>query len=112
FILGDDIRLLVDPSPQDESELSKFLRVAERVGFHKIFLTHHHPDHHEFAPAIARVRNLPILMSPDTHQRIMAKWGPDYFEDCRVQYVYEGDIVCQSQGVDVMAFNVPGHDEG
>src|SRR5690606_384217 len=65
FILGDDIRLLVDPSPQDESELSKFLRVAEGVGFHKIFLTHHHPDHHEFAPAIARVRNLPILMSPD-----------------------------------------------
>lgn len=112
FILGDDERILVDPSPKDEAELAKFLKVAEKVGFHKIFLTHHHPDHHEFAPAIARVRGLPILISSDSHQRILAKWGPDYFEGCRVQYVNEGDVLCKSQGVDVMAFNVPGHDEG
>ena len=112
FIIGDDVRLLIDPSPKDDAELAKFLKVAERVGFHKIFLTHHHPDHHEYAPAIARVRGLPMLMSPDTHQRILAKWGADYFDGCKIQYVHEGDILCQSQGVDVMAFNVPGHDEG
>lgn len=112
FILGDDEKILIDPSPKDEAELARFLKVAERVGFHKIFLTHHHPDHHEFAPAIARVRNLPLLMSPDSHQRILAKYGADYFEGCRVHYVHEGDTVCVSQGVDVVAFNVPGHDEG
>lgn len=112
FIFGDDERVLVDPSPMDEAELARFLKVAERVGFHKILLTHHHPDHHEFACDIARVRNLPMYMSQDTHQRILAKWGPDYFEGCRVKYVQEGDVICQSQGVDVFAFNVPGHDEG
>lgn len=112
FILGDDERILVDPSPKDEAELAKFLKVAERVGFHKLFLTHHHPDHHEFAPAIARVRGMTIMMSSDSHQRILAKWGPNYFQGCRIQYVNEGDVICKSQGVDVVAFNVPGHDEG
>tara|TARA_R110000868_G_scaffold38661_1_gene135012 strand:+ start:13729 stop:15000 length:1272 start_codon:yes stop_codon:yes gene_type:complete len=112
FILGDEEKILVDPSPKDEKELARYLKVAEAVGFDKIFLTHHHPDHHEFAPEIARVRGLPILMSADSHQRILVKWGPDYFRDCRIQYVHEGDVVCRSQGVDVIAFNVPGHDEG
>ncbi len=112
FIVGDEEKILIDPSPIDEAELARFLRVAEKIGFHKIFLTHHHPDHHEFAPAIARVRNLPLLMSADTHQRIMAKWGVDYFEGCRIQYVNEGDVICRSCGSDVVAYSVPGHDEG
>lgn len=112
FIIGDEEKLLIDPSPKDDIELARFLKTAESIGFHKIFLTHHHPDHHEYAPAIARVRNLPILMSPDSHQRILIKWGPEYLEGCRIQYVHEGDIVCRSCGVDVVAYNVPGHDEG
>ncbi len=112
FILGDDEKILVDPSPKDDEELARFLRTAEKVGFDKVFLTHHHPDHHEYAPDIARARNLPMLMSADTHQRILVKWGEDYFRDCKIIYVNEGDVVCKSQGVDVLAYKVPGHDDG
>ncbi len=112
FILGDDEKILVDPSPRDDEELARFLRTAEKIGFDKIFLTHHHPDHHEYAPDIARARSLPMLMSADTHQRILVKWGPEYLRDCKIIYVNEGDVVCKSQGVDVLAYKVPGHDEG
>lgn len=112
FIFGDDEKILVDPSPKDEAELAKFLATAEKIGFDKIFLSHHHPDHHEFAPEIARARSLPILMSADTHQRILVKWGSEYLRDCKIKYVNEGDIVCVSQGVEVLAYKVPGHDEG
>jgi len=112
FILGDGEKILVDPSPKDEQELARFLKTAEEVGFGKIFLSHHHPDHHEFAPDIARARSLPMLMSADTHQRILVKWGPEYLRDCKIIYVNEGDVICKSQGVDVLAYKVPGHDEG
>lgn len=112
FILGDSEKILVDPSPKDEQELARFLETAEKVGFDKIFLSHHHPDHHEFAPDIARARSLPMLMSADTHQRILVKWGPEYLRDCKIIYVNEGDVICKSQGSDVLAYKVPGHDEG
>jgi ribonuclease/clavin/mitogillin len=80
-------------------------------GLDKILLTHHHPDHHESAPDLARDLKVPMLMSRDTHMRLTKK-DPDYFKGIQVDFVKEGDVVTQWLGRDVLIHEVPGHDEG
>lgn len=111
FIIGDHRKLLLDPSPKDEAELAKFLHVANRIGIDAIFLTHHHSDHHQFAPEIAHRYKLPIILSQDTHQRLTMK-DPDYFLGLKVIEVQEGDEVTTWLGHSVKVYEVPGHDEG
>lgn len=112
FIIGDGgldaPKLLIDPSPKDELELMKFLKSADLVGFDSIFLTHHHPDHYEFADIIAKKYNIGIELSEDTYNRI----GEKYFEGIKVTLRKEGDIVTRSLGQSVRVYEVPGHDEG
>lgn len=111
FLIGDIRKLLLDPSPKDHEELTKLLHVANKFGIDAIFLTHHHPDHHEFAPEIAHRYKLPILLSADTHRRLKAK-NPDYFLGLKVIEVKEGDEVTTWLGHPVKVYEVPGHDEG
>lgn len=113
FLIGDSTakKLLLDPSPKDEGELAKTLHVANKFGIDAIFLTHHHPDHHEFAPEIAHRYKLPIILSKDTHQRLL-KINPDYFLGLEVVEVKEGDTVTTWLGHPVKVFEIPGHDEG
>lgn len=110
FIIGDNdqVKILIDPSPKNEQELSKFLRSVDKIGFDKIMLTHHHPDHYEFSNQIARKYNVDMLMSEDTYNRI----GKDYFLGIKVHFIKEGDILTKSLGHDVLVYEVPGHDEG
>jgi glyoxylase-like metal-dependent hydrolase (beta-lactamase superfamily II)/8-oxo-dGTP pyrophosphatase MutT (NUDIX family) len=114
FLLGDaqSHRILVDPSPASEEEMGKLCEVVERFGIHEVFLTHHHPDHHERAPDIARRFGVPIGMSEDTQQRLHAKKGYDYFRDLAVHHYREGDLICRWLGRPVHIYEVPGHDEG
>lgn len=114
FLLGDSQshRILVDPSPASADEMAKLCEVVERFGIHEVFLTHHHPDHHERAPDIARHFGVPIGMSEDTQRRIEAKKGLDYFRDLAVHHFREGDVICRWLGHPVLVHEVPGHDEG
>lgn len=114
FLLGDSQshRILVDPSPASDEEMDKLCRLVDRFGIHEVFLTHHHPDHHERAPDIARRLGVPIGMSEDTQQRLLAKKGMDYFHDLAVHHYREGDVICRWLGRAVHVVEVPGHDEG
>ncbi len=110
FIIGDEdaVKYLIDPSPKDALECEKFIKSISKIGFHKIFITHHHPDHYEFVREISRQFNAPIEMSEYTFQAI----GPDYFSGFDVTFRKEGDVITKSLGSDVYVYEVPGHDEG
>jgi ribonuclease/clavin/mitogillin len=109
FLIGD---ALIDPSPKDEDELIKLNGSLEQFSFSKILLTHHHADHHEFAPRIAKEKNIPILISQDSLDRINARWGADYFSGVKIIIINDGDILTDWKGQDVHLMSVPGHDEG
>ncbi len=113
FIIGDgeDVnspKLLIDPSPKDELELEKFLKSVDKIGFDKIFLTHHHPDHYQYANVIAKKYKVGIELSRDTYERI----GASYFEGIDLIFRAEGDVVTKSIGQNIRVYEVPGHDEG
>lgn len=110
FIIGDDdaVKYLIDPSPKDEAELEKFIKSISKIGFDKIFITHHHPDHYEFSRDIALRFKAPMEMSEFTYTII----GAEYFKGIEVTLRKEGDVITKSLGHDVVVYEVPGHDEG
>jgi endoribonuclease LACTB2 len=109
FLIHD---VLIDPSPKDEEEYRRFKNSVKKFDVKKIFLTHHHPDHHEFAPRIARELKVSIGMSKDTCERIHSLWGKDYFKDIEIQIFKEGDTLTLTSNGKVKILEVPGHDEG
>ena len=114
FMIGDDdaTRFMIDPSPKDEATLERLCNTAEKVGFDAIFLTHHHPDHRQYADAIARRYNLPIHLSQDSFERINKKTAGRFFTGIETIIRSEGEVLTQWLGRDVQIFAVPGHDEG
>lgn len=114
FIIGDvsERRLLIDPSPESEEELIKYLSLADSIGFDEIFITHHHPDHYEFAIDIARERSIKVHISEDSFNRIKKKEGTNFFENIQISHPKEKDIITKWKGEDVSIYEVPGHDEG
>jgi ribonuclease/clavin/mitogillin len=114
FRIGDDgaPQLLLDPSPESEAELTRVLKTLEADPPEFVFLTHHHPDHHQFANVLARKLGLPVCISEDSHGRIRAKHGSDYFDGIEVRLVGEGEVMTRWHGEDVRVYAVPGHDEG
>ncbi len=91
--------------------LSKLLFTLASFKVERIFLTHHHPDHHEHSVQMAKELKVPMQMSADTYQRLEKKY-PGYFAGVDVLLVKEGDILTDWLGRDVLVFEVPGHDEG
>jgi ribonuclease/clavin/mitogillin len=65
FLLGDSEapKLLVDPSPNSGEEYQRLLNTIKVKKLDAIFLTHHHPDHHQFSNQLARQLKLPIILS-------------------------------------------------
>jgi ribonuclease/clavin/mitogillin len=114
FWLGGDgaPRVVVDPSPSDRAELERLYRSLDAFGVDLVFLTHHHPDHREFADEIARRYGVPLGLSDDTRARIAAKAGARFFEGLDVRIYGEGDELTRWQGESVRLLAVPGHDEG
>jgi len=105
-------RVLIDPAPADLAELEKLCRSIDAFGVDLIFLTHHHPDHREYADELARRYRVPIGVSADSHARITAKAGPGFFADVEARIYGEGDELTRWQGEPVRLWAVPGHDEG
>ena len=114
FLMGDteSTPTLIDPSPRDENEYQKLKTSLRHYRVDQLMITHHHPDHHEFAPRLASELKCPILLSRDTHSRILERHGDNYFNACELLYIAEGEILCQSRGQDILIYEVPGHDEG
>lgn len=114
FLVGDKEgeRFLIDPSPKDQSEYQKLTLSLEAFGFDHIFLTHHHSDHHEYAPDLAREYKVPMHMSQDTYDRICAKKGEYYFHGIHVRLRKEGEALTETLGKRVLIYSFPGHDEG
>lgn len=113
FLIGDEPgrRLLVDPSPMDRDERDAVIERVRRMGVGEVFLTHHHPDHRQFADDIARALGVPIGMSADTQVRIGAR-DARFFDGLDVRIHGEGEEVARWLGRPVRVIAVPGHDEG
>ncbi len=113
FIIGDaPLRLLVDPSPKDEEEKEKLIRSLDKIGFDAFFISHHHPDHHEYLPSLFEHYQKPVYMSETTERFIQKKWGQDYLKGMDIHHLVEGDQLGTTLGRPLFIYEVPGHDEG
>ncbi len=114
FLIGDPgaRRLVVDPSPANLHELQRLFRALDSAPPQEVFLTHHHPDHREYADEVARRYRIPLGMSADTHERISKKTSGRFFENVEAKIYRDGDRITEWQGEPVTLFAVPGHDEG
>ena len=114
FLIGDEgeKRILIDPSPRDDGEYRRLLNTMEGHPVDEIFLTHHHGDHHQFSPALAKHWRVPVSMSKYTRDMIVKRWGADYFKDVEVETLGHNSVLTKSRGSPVVAVSVPGHDRG
>lgn len=107
---------LVDPSPADEAELQRLICTLDQYqapfALRGIFLTHHHVDHYQFVNQLARHQDLPLILSEDTHTRILGHEGNSYFHGIKLRHAKDGDTLTSWHGQSVRVYAVPGHDEG
>lgn len=114
FLIGDAnaSRILIDPSPANSEEFLKLKNTLKDQRVDALFITHHHPDHHEFSPQLARDFQVPIFLGQDCNARILKKWGSDYFQDIEVKVMSDDDFLTHWNGQEVRLHSLPGHDEG
>lgn len=109
---GDAPGVLVDPSPNSEAEFQRLLDTVDGWRVDTVFLTHHHPDHNQRAPQLARALGADMAMSADTHARLLRRHGADWFAGVGVRHLGEGDHLGWWQDEAVRVLAVPGHDAG
>ncbi|MDQ1355129.1 MAG: endoribonuclease [Acidobacteriota bacterium] len=116
FLIGDKWakKLIIDPSPSDADEYQRLVNSLYffNYSYSDIFITHHHPDHINFAQRLAKDFSIPIMISEDSFQRLLKKFGQDSFENITIKVVHEGEIVTHWNGQEVKVYEIPGHDEG
>lgn len=103
-------KVIIDPSPISPGEYKKLVHTlkSKNLDISLIMITHHHLDHHQGAPMLAREYRIPMAMSQYTRDR-MSK--PD-LEGIEVKIVKEGDRLTYWLGKEVKVYEIPGHDEG
>lgn len=109
FLIGD---ILIDPSPRDLEEFEKIKNSLATFQYESILITHHHPDHHQFAPELAREKKLPIFLSQKTEELIKNRINEDYFNGIELNFIEDGDLIGNYQGHPLKVLAVPGHDAG
>lgn len=114
FLIGDKYKVLVDPSPRDRTELQRLINWLDVVGVDEVLLTHHHPDHREYANEIAERYDVPLAMSETTRKLLAdSRYGaPGFFGELLLRTYDEGDVVTRWLGRPVRVIAVPGHDAG
>ena len=103
---------LVDPSPEDPQTLELLLASLPAGCVSSLLISHHHPDHHRFAPEIARRLGVPLRCSVITERRLGERYGDDYLAGVTIERVAEGDVVGRWQDQPVRCYALPGHDDG
>ena len=116
LIIGDggvrSPRWLVDPSPKDEQEYRKLVHTLEDWALDGILISHHHPDHHQYAPDLARLLEVPVACTSVTEQRLEASQGGDYLHGITVRHIRDGERITTWLDRDVHCHRLPGHDDG
>jgi endoribonuclease LACTB2 len=112
FLIGDDHSFVLDPSPRDFDELQKLYNTIGNIKLAGVFLTHHHSDHHQYAPELAQHYGCPLYLSQDTFDRLVKIHGQQYFLDRPIHICREGDVLTHSVASPVRVYAIPGHDEG
>lgn len=114
LLLGDEgsPKILTDPSPSSDDVLRKLLNTLEHCTLDAILITHHHRDHHERAPQIARQLGIPILCSEITEQRITNTCGKGYFDEIEIRHTVQDQVITQWLSHNVICHELPGHDDG
>lgn len=112
FVIGSKGDIIVDPSPKNEEEFSFLYSKLTEYNISKIFITHHHRDHHQYSNIFARKLKVPMFMSEFTFNQIKSVHGDDYFFEIEVVICQEGDILGRWLNHDVVVHEIPGHDKG
>ncbi len=110
FYVNGEKRIILDPSPKDDSEMEKLLNTIGPVD--QILITHYHRDHYERSDLIARRLNVPILMSKSTYELILKHRGEDYFNEIKIQFINDLDVITTWKDEDVIVHSVDGHAKG
>lgn len=112
FVIGDGKKIVIDPSPKTRAEFDKLCFELESIEIEKIFITHHHKDHHQYATEVAKRFSVPLFISEDSFTRIQAIYGEDYFEKVDVRFLKDGDQIGFWLKKPLIIHAIPGHDEG
>lgn len=114
LLLGDEgqRQLLVDPSPESPLVYQQLLDTLNTRKLDAILISHHHPDHHEYAMDLAREKQLPVVLTERTVYWLNRHFGEDYLAGIELELIYEGCVVTQWKNSPVRVYELPGHDEG
>jgi glyoxylase-like metal-dependent hydrolase (beta-lactamase superfamily II) len=102
----------VDPSPESTEAYARLIKTLSRRRLDAIFISHHHPDHHERAFELAREKNVPVLLSEITRERIRDDFGEQYIANTQLSVITEGCEITRWKGQAIRAYALPGHDDG
>lgn len=105
-------RYLVDPSPKSDQLFELLLNNLQQHPIDGVVVTHHHPDHHERAPELARHLDLPLLCTEKTAIRLEGDCGSDYLQEIDLIHLKEGTRLTTWLGRSVYCHELPGHDDG
>ena len=112
LLLGDERRILVDPSPASDQVYTRLRQTLRGREPHAILISHHHPDHHERSPKLARELGIPLYCSAQTHAYLFESYGSAALEGVDFRMAEEGDILTHWRGHPVRCLSLPGHDDG
>lgn len=112
LLLGDEPRILVDPSPATPEIYARLLRTLKGRLPQAIMISHHHPDHHEMAPELARELGIPLCCSARTLEELREIYGAGLSAGIEVRVLEEGEVLTQWMGQPVHCHALPGHDAG
>ncbi|MCP3870806.1 MAG: MBL fold metallo-hydrolase [Gammaproteobacteria bacterium] len=116
LIIGDGGKdapvCLVDPSPKSEVVYRKLVHTLEDGKPDLILFSHHHPDHHQFAPDLARLLGVPVACTQETEQYLERAQGSDYLQGIDIHHLKGGECITRWLGRKVLCHGLPGHDRG
>ncbi len=112
LLLGDEgqPQVLVDPSPNSDDGYSGLIKTLSSID--AILITHHHPDHHERAFDLARLKKVPVLLTAITLTHLYDVYGEAYVDGVEITLIEEGDEITYWKGSPIQVYELPGHDDG
>lgn len=104
--------MLVDPSPKSPLVYQQLLKTSTCRKLDAILISHHHPDHHEYAMDMAREKRLPVLLTGRTLHWLKHHFGESYVADIELELIAESSAITRWKNSPIRSYELPGHDEG